>query len=107
MSCLGTLDFATTLSPSENRNSLFLFILTRSPKFAPYRIAVLSQEPTFKFHTITEILDLPDPEFLIDGLLVRGSFAVVYGPPGVGKSFLALSLAGALATENSWHGRSV
>ncbi len=68
---------------------------------------VSTAKPTIKFHTITEILDLPDPEFLIDGLLVRGSFAVLYGPPRVGKSFLALSLAGAVATGNSWHGRYV
>ena len=61
----------------------------------------------FKFHEITDILNLPDPEWLIDCVLAKRSFAVLFGPPGVGKSFLALSWAFAVAAAKPWHGRDV
>ncbi len=63
--------------------------------------------PALKFHAITDILSLPDPEWLIRDLLIKGSFAVLFGPPGVGKSFLALSWAFAVAAGKPWHGRNV
>lgn len=66
-----------------------------------------SQKPAFKFHEITDILSLPDPEWLIRNLLIKGSFAVLFGPPGVGKSFLALSWAFAVAAAKPWHGKNV
>ena len=66
-----------------------------------------SQKSALKFHAITDILSLPDPEWLITDLLVKGSFAVIFGPPGVGKSFLALSWAFAVAAAKPWHGRNV
>ncbi len=66
-----------------------------------------SQVPTFKFHKITDILSLPDPEWLIENLLVKGSFAVLFGAPGVGKSFLALSWALSLAAGKPWLDRAV
>ena len=37
----------------------------------------------------------------------KGSFAVVFGAPGVGKSFLALSWAFAVAAGKSWQDRKV
>ncbi len=87
---------------------LFLFIAQRPAKFPPIRFAVASQNtPALKFHAITDILSLPDPEWLIANLLIKGSFAVLFGPPGVGKSFLALSWAFAVAAATPWHGRNV
>ena len=50
-----------------------------------------SQQSTFKFHNVDDILSLPDPEWIIEKLITKGSFAVLFGPPGVGKSFLALA----------------
>ncbi len=64
-------------------------------------------DPAPFVHTIGEILSLPDPEWLVRNLLIKGSFAVLFGPPGVGKSFLALSWAFAVAAAKPWHGRNV
>ena len=59
-------------------------------------------EPGIIFHTIDDVLNFPDPEWLIKDLIVKGSFAVLFGPPKVGKSFLALSWAFAIAGDKPW-----
>ncbi len=66
-----------------------------------------SQVSTFKFQKVTDILSLPNPEWIIDCLLAKGSFAVLFGAPGVGKSFLALAWAFAVAAGESWMDRKV
>ena len=66
-----------------------------------------SQQSTFKFHNVADILRLPDPLWIIDKILAKGSFAVLYGAPGVGKSFLALSGAFEVAAERSWLDKKV
>lgn len=48
------------------------------------------------------IRDLPPPEPLIDGMLERDSIAVLYGPPGAGKTFLSLDWALHVATGSWW-----
>lgn len=65
------------------------------------------QEPASKFYSIEQILNLPDPEWLIHDFLPKSSFAVLFGPPSVGKSFLALSMALAIADGKHWLGREV
>lgn len=61
-----------------------------------------------------EVLDIPgifamaDPNWLIDGVLIENSLTFVYGEPGAGKSFVVLSMALALATQQeTWWGRSI
>lgn len=51
--------------------------------------------------------ELPPPEWLIDGIFVKNTLAVVYGRPGAGKSFLALDFALSIATGTWWCGRQV
>lgn len=50
-------------------------------------------------------LDLPEPRPLVDGMLVAGTAATVFGPPGAGKTWLALSIARAVASGTPWLGR--
>lgn len=52
----------------------------------------------------TEILDLPPQRWLVPDWLPLDAVVVVYAPPGVGKSFYALSLALELASGGSWCG---
>ena len=66
-----------------------------------------SQESANKFYSIEEVLSLPDAEWLIQDFLPKASFAVLFGPPSVGKSFLALHLALAIAAGKDWFGRDV
>jgi hypothetical protein len=66
-----------------------------------------SETPANKLYSIEDILNLPDPEWLIQNFLPKASFAVLFGPPSVGKSFLALSLALAIAAGKHWLGKDV
>ncbi len=50
-------------------------------------------QPRHRFQSLTEVLALPPSEWLIKGLIGRDSFGVIYGPPGAGKTFVALALA--------------
>lgn len=45
--------------------------------------------------------DMPPPEWILKGLIQRDSTALLYGPPGLGKSFLALEIAFAVSTQRS------
>jgi hypothetical protein len=54
-----------------------------------------------------EVCDLPPPRSLIDGLVFTPGESVLYGPPKVGKSFLALDLALSIATGLPFMGRNV
>jgi len=47
------------------------------------------------------------PSWLVRDLLEADSLAVVFGPPGSAKSFLALELAACVATGAPFHGRPV
>lgn len=45
------------------------------------------------------------PEWLIDGYLPKNALACIYGPPGVGKSFVALDQALCIAAGTPWMDR--
>ena len=49
----------------------------------------------------------PPPQYLIDGVLVQDSLAVLYGPSGTGKTFVALDWQLSVATGSWWQGRKV
>jgi hypothetical protein len=51
--------------------------------------------------------ELPQPEPLIDGILMLDSLAVEFGPAGSFKSFLTSDWALSVATGSWWHGREV
>jgi len=57
--------------------------------------------------TIDDVLNLPAPESLIEGVLDRGTTTMLYGAPATGKSFVALHWAWAVATGLPWLGREV
>ncbi len=54
-----------------------------------------------------EIFDVDPKQPLIEGWLDIGDFAVMFGPPGSGKSFVAIDMAGHIATGQDWHGQPV
>src|SRR5579884_3268362 len=61
--------------------------------------------PTFTLYTAQELRDLPAPSWLIPDLLQRDSLAVLAGPPGSFKSYLALDWALSIAAAVRWCGR--
>jgi RecA-family ATPase len=52
----------------------------------------------FKLLSRADLDSLPEAKWLIPGLLAAESFAVLYGPPGSAKTFLALELALSIAS---------
>ena len=55
-----------------------------------------------------EIYALPDPEWLIEGLIIERGMGFIYGKPGAGKSFVALDMSLRIATKKAeWFGRPI
>jgi len=63
--------------------------------------------PTPAFLTDEAVEQLPRVEFLVEGLIPVGALAEIHGPPGSGKSFIALALSGSVGTGHGFCGRSV
>jgi len=59
-------------------------------------------EPRFRLLTAEELAALPAARWRVRGVLPADGLAAVYGPPGSGKSFLALDLLGAVAEGRDW-----
>lgn len=55
----------------------------------------------------TDVEHLPPVSWLVDRVLPRNALAAIYGPPGSGKSFVALDLALSVAAGVPWLGRQV
>lgn len=51
-----------------------------------------------------DIRNIPPPVWMIPGVLRKRSVAMLYGPSAVGKSFVAVDLAGAILTGRDWQG---
>jgi hypothetical protein len=50
-------------------------------------------DDVFEFLTIPGIKALPDPVWVVEGMIPEDGLGFVYGPPGHGKSFVCLDLA--------------
>lgn len=61
----------------------------------------------YQFSSPSELLARPMPTWIIDGILPQQDLAALYGPGGVGKSFLALDMALAITRGVQWFGRGV
>ena len=62
-------------------------------------------ETKFKLHNLSEIMEWPDPEWLIDGILPLGGFTQLYGKWSNGKTFVVLDWALSIATGKPWGGK--
>jgi hypothetical protein len=52
-------------------------------------------------------IEMRPPDWLLRGVLERDTFALVFGDPGCGKSFLAIDWACRVATGTPWRGHAV
>lgn len=64
------------------------------------------RESTFTLLDIDELEAMPSPVYIVEDLLTETGFAVLYGDPGSGKSFVALDIALRLAHGMDWHGKA-
>lgn len=73
--------------------------LVQSPKVTPMRFRLLSGD---------ELSTLPPLRWMIRGILPSHGLAALFGPSGVGKSFLVLAIAAAVAEgQPDWFGRRI
>lgn len=59
------------------------------------------------FSNDVQILELPDPEYLIEGVLQRRGVGAIYAPPRRRETTLVASQVVALATKTDWLGHRV
>jgi len=65
------------------------------------------ESASLKLLTIAEVQSLPNLVWLIEGILPQPGLGVIYGEPGSGKTFVALSMALSIANGQNWLGRKV
>jgi len=62
----------------------------------------------FEVLDVTAIKTLPDPAWLVEGVMIENALGFVFGAPGCGKSFIALGQALSLASgQPDWWGRKI
>ena len=61
---------------------------------------VQEQEQTFKFLEFKDLRSLPKPEWLLYNVLPTKGVSFIYGPPKSGKTFVMVTIAGSVASEN-------
>jgi hypothetical protein len=66
-----------------------------------------AQASRFHLYSVDEVLRFPPPRWLVTGLLEQQSLSVLYGPPGEGKSFVALDIGLSVSQGTDWQGRKV
>jgi len=69
--------------------------------------SVQAKRPGLRLLTDADLSELLDPRWLVAPIVEQGSLAVLYGPSGVGKSFIALDWALSVQTGKPWLGHSV
>lgn len=57
-----------------------------------------------RLYSTNELLRMPPPTWLIEPVMPQGGLVGLYGPPGVGKSFLAIDIALSIASGRPWQG---
>lgn len=72
----------------------------------PLRVSVAAKEKEFRLYRASDFPELPELRWLVDNVFPEEGLLCVYGASGVGKSFLCLDLAAALAEGAEWFGHT-
>lgn len=65
------------------------------------------EKPAFKLLNLDDLEQLPEPTWLVEGMMPDNSLTTLYGPPGSAKSFLALDVALSIVTGIKFHNAPV
>lgn len=84
-------------------------VISANPALAPISDPyIAASDKVYEVLSLTNLMELPDPRFLIDGVMIENGLSFMFGAPGCGKSFIALSLSMALAAGlKQWWGRDI
>ncbi|MBK7897954.1 MAG: AAA family ATPase [Betaproteobacteria bacterium] len=70
----------------------------------PLRLSVVAKEKEFQLYRASDFPDLPEMLWLVEDIFPEQGLLCMYGSSGVGKSFLCLDLAAAVAEGVDWFG---
>jgi len=94
------------LDPAEREKlTTPLYSVLKSKKNVDAFVESLSKPrtgPVFTPLSLAELLAMPPKEWLIDQVIGAQDIAMVYGPPGSGKTFLVIDLVLAACTGSQW-----
>lgn len=73
------------------------------------RAATEPATDVYEFLDIPAIKALPNPAWIVEGIVIEDALGFIYGPPGHGKTFVALNLALHVAAgmQSWWWGRGI
>lgn len=74
-----------------------------TPKERVFNVVDPAPSNLFEVLSVEDIMNLPDPVFLIQDLMIESALAFIYGVPGCGKTFVALDMAFALGVDEITH----
>src|SRR2546427_335027 len=82
---------------------------TNDPPTVRLLVPAPPSTPRVRWHLLTdkELLEQPEPAWLLKDVLFAGGLTLLYGMKGTFKSFVALAWALAIGTGQPWLGRSV
>ena len=75
---------------------------TTPPADDPWAQVEQQKRERFKLVHIGEVGKRDPPDWLVEGAIPKADLAMMFGPPGSGKSFVALDLAFSIATGYTW-----
>ena len=96
------------LNSGNDVSKLKALIKTSEPIVAVEAVEDTPEAPqadVFQTFDETYLINMPPVDWLVDGVLTRHGFSVIYGAPGTGKSFLAIDMAMSIAHGKLWQER--
>jgi len=102
-------NLAIALAENHTKPEEFLDNVQTIAEKARVALGHSTKKRPLKATNLTELFEEKDEdEFLIDGFLVKGDVNILYGPTGVGKSFVAIDMCMHLAVgREKWQGQRV
>lgn len=67
----------------------------------------LTSAGPLRLYSTRELIALPPPQWQIHSIVPSGGLVGLYGPPGCGKSFVAIDMSLCIATGRPWQGFAV
>lgn len=70
-------------------------------------MSVPEPPPSWKFHplTLADLIKLPPKEWIVEQVIGKGDLAMIYGPPGSGKTFVLIDFIFSACLKRTWAGR--
>ena len=69
---------------------------------------IADSDEVFEVLSLRDLMQLPDPRFIIDGVMIENGLTFLFGAPGCGKSFIALGMALSVAARlPRWWGKDI